>query len=137
MMHTRVALVGVFCAVAAACTSVRPIHPTTYLEVNAPPVVWVTYNDNKVVPLNEAEVRRDTLRGTLDGAHVKIPLADVQTVRAKVHDGGKTALLVGTIGVAALSALYVGLISQSGSSNGGGEGVYCGVDKRGRNELYC
>jgi hypothetical protein len=137
MMHTRVALVGVFCAVAAACTSVRPIHPTTYLEVNAPPVVWVTYNDNKVVPLNEAEVRRDTLRGTLDGAHVKIPLADVQTVRAKVHDGGKTALLVGTVGVAALSALYVGLISQSGSSNGGGEGVYCGVDKRGRNELYC
>ena len=136
MMHTRVALVGVFCAVAAACTSVRPIHPTTYLEVNAPPVVWVTYNDNKVVSVNEPEVRRDTLRGTLEGARVKIPLADIQTVQAKVHDGGKTALLVGTIGVAAVSALYVGLISQSGSSNGG-EVVYCGVDKRGRSENFC
>jgi len=136
MMHNRVALVGVFCAVAAACTSVRPIHPATYLEVNSPPVVWVTYNDNKVVPVNEPEVRRDTLRGTLDGARVKIPLADVQTVQAKVRDGGKTALLVGTIGIAAVSALYVGLISQSGSSNGGGA-VYCGVDKRGRSENFC
>ena len=136
MMYNRVALVGGLCAV-AACTSVRPIHPTTYLEVNAPPVVWVTYNDNKVVPLNEAEVRRDTLRGTLEGARVKIPLADVQTVQAKVRDGGKTALLVGTIGVAALSALYVGLNSQAGSSSAGGDAVYCGTDKRGRNELYC
>ncbi len=59
-----------------ACTSVRPIHPTTYLEENAPPVVWVTYHNDTVVSVAEPEVRRDTLRGTLEGARVKIPLAD-------------------------------------------------------------
>ena len=137
MMHNRVALVGIICAVTAACTSVRTIHPTTYLEVNAPPVVWVTYNNKKVVSVGEPEVRRDTLRGTLEGARVKIPLADIQTVQAKVRDGGKTALLIGTIGVAAVSALYVGFISQAESSSGGGAGVFCPVDKRGRAENFC
>jgi hypothetical protein len=138
MMHNRVALIGVLCTV-AACTSVRPIHPTAYLEVNAPPVVWVTYDNNpKVVVIAEPEVRRDTLRGTLEGTRVRIPLADIQTVQAKVRDHGKTALLVGSIGVAAVSALYVGLISQAGSSTGtGGEVVYCPVDVRGRATNFC
>ena len=122
---------------AGACTSVRPIYPTTYLEEHAPPVVWVTYKNNTVVPVGEAEVRRDTLRGTLEGARVKIPLAEIQTVEAKVRDGTKTALLLGTFGVVAVSTLYVAFISQSGSGGNGGEVVYCPVDVRGRPTGSC
>jgi len=98
-------------------------------------VVWVTYNNNTLVPVAEPEVRRDTLRGTLEGERVKIPLTEIQSVQAKVRDGTKTALLLGGIGVAAISTLYVALISQAGSS--GGEATFCPVDKRGRSEGYC
>ena len=137
MMHYRLALVTLFCGV-SACTSVRPIHPTTYLEVNAPPFVLVTYkNNNTVVSVGDPEVRRDTLRGTLEGARVKIPLADIQTVQAKVHDGTKTALLLGTLGVAAVSSLYVAFISQAGSGSSGTDVVYCPVDVRGYRPTFC
>jgi hypothetical protein len=84
----------------------------------------VTYkNNNTVVSVGDPEVRRDTLRGTLEGARVKIPLADIQTVQAKVHDGTKTALLLGALGVAAVSGLYVAFISQAGSGSSGTEVV--------------
>lgn len=138
MVLNRVARVGLFCGFAgvAACTSVRPISPKTYLEDNAPPVVWVTYNNNTLVAVAEPEVRRDTLRGTLQGEKVKIPLSEIQSVQAKVRDGTKTALLVSGIGVAAISTLYVAFISQAGSS-GAGAAVFCPVDKRGRSENFC
>ena len=136
MLLTRVALVALFCGV-GACTSVQRIQPTTYLEVNAPPVVWVTYKNSTVVSVAEAEVRRDTLRGTLQGARVKIPLAEIDNVQAKVHDRTKTALLLGALGVAAVSTVYVGFISQAGGSSGGGDAVYCPDDVRGRPTNFC
>ena len=127
-MRNQTVLLGLLTGAVAACTSVRSIHPTTYLESNAPPVVWVTYTNNTVVTVAEPEVKRDTLRGTLDGARVKIPLADVQSVQAKVRDGRKTALLVTTLGVAVVSALYVGFISQAGSN---ASDATCGLDHNG------
>jgi len=108
-----------------ACTSVRQIHPSTYLEENAPSVVWVTYTDNTVVSVAEPEVRRDTLRGMLQGARVKIPLVDIQSVQAKVRDGAKTGLLLATLGIGAVSALYFLWISQSGPD---GETTDCAND---------
>jgi hypothetical protein len=122
-------------ATVGACTSVRIIQPTTFLADHAPPVVWVTYRDSTVVSVADPEVRRDTLRGTLEGARVKIPLAQIETVQAKVHDGTKTALLVGTLGIAAVSGLYFGSISKSGSNTGGA--VYCGVNILADPILYC
>ena len=135
LLSRRVAVAGLLVGVApiGACTSVRPIHPTTYLEENPPPVVWVTYNNNTVVAVAEAEVRRDTLRGTLQGARVKIPLADIQIVHAKVRDGGKTALLVGSLGLVAVSTLYFASISKSGST----PAANCGYDQRGFPIQYC
>mgnify|MGYP001211971917 CR=1 FL=1 len=136
MVNTR-ALVGLFCGVAgvSACTSVRRVQPVTYLEDNAPPVVWVTYN-NTIVPVAGAEIRRDTLRGTLQGARVKIPLAEIQSVEAKVRERRKTALLVSGLGVAAVATLYIGFISKAGSG-GGPDVIYCPVDTRGRATNFC
>lgn len=126
MTFRRVVLIGLLVGVGGGggCTSVRPIQPTTYLVDNAPPVVWVTYSNNSVVQVAEPEIKRDTLRGMLDGARVKIPLADIQSVEAKVHDRTKTALLVTSLGVAAVSTLYVGFISQSKGAGSMG----CGTD---------
>jgi len=128
MTFSRVVLIGLFVSGGGACTSVRPIHPATYLADNAPPVVWVTYSNNAVVQVAEPEVRRDTLRGVLDGTRVKIPLGEIQTVEAKVHDRTKTALLVTSLGVAVVSALYVGFIAQAGSDE---SGHTCGLDREG------
>ena len=128
MVRRRIALVGLLCGGVGACTSVRPIHPTTYLEDNAPPVVWVTYTNNTVVTLAEPDIRRDTLRGTVDGAKVKIPLSEVRRVEAKVEDGTKTAILLTTLGVAVVSTMYFAFISTAGPN---GKDATCGVDPNG------
>ena len=123
-------ILGLLLSVAAvgACRSVRRIEPVSYLADNAPPVVWVTDSNNAVVQVAEPEVRRDTLRGTLDGARVKIPLGEIRSVEAKVKDGMKTALLVTTLGVAVVSGLYFGFISQAGSNTSDHD---CGLDHNG------
>jgi hypothetical protein len=140
MALNRIALVGIVLGVAgvSACTSIRRVQPTEYLADNAPHLVWVTYGDNSIVPLADPEIRRDTLRGLLEGKRerVKIPLGQVRSVEAKVPNHTKTALLLGGLGVAAVSSVYFLLISQAGS-NGVGESVYCGTDTRGRPLGYC
>lgn len=123
-LNRRVGMVTLLVAVVGACTSVRHIQPTTYLEDNAPPVVWVTYPNNTVVAVAEPVVKRDTLRGVLQGERVKIPLGEIRSVQAKVPDHTKTALLLTAMGVVAVSTLYVGFISKSK-----GEGLNgCGTD---------
>jgi len=138
MVLNQMGWVGVLLGVAAAsaCTTVRRVQPAEYLAENAPEMVWVTYTNNTVVSVAEPEIRRDTLRGVLQGARVKIPIGEVQSVRAKIPDHKKTALLVSTLGVAAVSSLYLVLAGQS-SGAGGGEGVYCPVDVRGRPVSSC
>lgn len=141
MALNRTALVGVVLGVAAvsACTSVRRVQPTQYLAENAPLLVWVTYSDNTIVPLADPEIRRDTLRGLLQGKRerVKIPLAQIRSVEAKVPNRTKTALLLGGLGVAAVTSVYVLFVTQSSGGNGVGESVYCGTDTRGRPLGYC
>jgi hypothetical protein len=119
-------LVGLFFGAAGfgACTSVRHVQPAAYLEDNSPPVVWVTYINNTVVTVAEPVFKRDTLRGMLQGTRVKIPLGEIRSVEARVHDRTKTALLLSALGVAAISGLYFGFISKS--EGAGSEG--CGTD---------
>ena len=105
-------LVGV--GVIGACRTVKRIEPTQYLEENSPQLVWVTYTNNTVVLVADPEIRRDTLRGLLQGARVRIPMVEIQSVRARVLDPTKTAVLLGAMGVAAVSAMYFMFISKSG-----------------------
>jgi hypothetical protein len=105
-------LVGV--GVIGACRSVKRIEPSQYLEENSPQLVWVTYTNNTVVLVADPEIRRDTLRGLLQGARVRIPMVEIQSVRAKVLDPTKTAILLSAMGVAAASSMYFMFISKSG-----------------------
>jgi hypothetical protein len=138
MASNRIVLVGLFAAAAgaSACMSVQRVQPALYFERYAPPVVWVTYAGNTLVPVNEPEIRRDTLRGVLQGARVKIPLREIQSVEAKAPNHARTALLVTGLGVAAVSSFYF-LIAQSGGSGGGNGEVYCPPDVRGRPVNFC
>jgi hypothetical protein len=71
-------------------------------------------------------------QGTLRS--VAIPLTEIRDVRAKVPDHLKTALFVGTLGVAAVSAVYFIWIVQAGPTP---TGFVCGYDQRGFPIPYC
>ena len=136
MSNHRVVLIGLLLGVVpvGACTSVRSIQPVAYLEDHAPPVVWVTYTNNTVVPIADPDFKRDTLRGTLQGARIKIPMGEIQSVEARVHDGRKTAFLLTGLGVAAISSMYFIFISKAGSNT---SDQTCGLDREGDPLLDC
>jgi hypothetical protein len=138
MAHNRIVLVGLFAGAVgvSACMSVQRVEPAQYFDRYSPPVVWVTYADNTMVPVAQPEIRRDTLRGVLQGARVKIPLREIRSVEAKAPNHTRTALLATAVGAAAVSSVYFLLVTQAGGS-GGGEGIYCPTDVRGRAVNSC
>jgi hypothetical protein len=137
-LFARIALAGLLSGVAAvgACTTVRRVPPVEYLNKNSPEVVWVTYTNNAVVPLAQPEIAGDTLKGLREGTSnpLTIPLDQVRSVQAKQPDHLKTALLVTTLGVGAVSAVYFIYIRQAGPFT---DGVLCGYDVRVDPIPYC
>jgi hypothetical protein len=106
---------------AAACVSVRPIQPAQFIPQNNPEVVWVRYNDGSFVPVRAPRISGDTLKGMWQGQQepVSIPLADIQSVQAKVSDHTKTIILVSVLGVAA------GLTAYAATQGGGSFDARC------------
>lgn len=140
MALNPIALVGLLAAATGtgACMSVQRVEPNQYFDRYSPPVVWVTYADRTMVPVAQPEIRRDTLRGLLQGARVKIPLRDIHSVQAKAPNHARTALLVTTLGVAAVSSVYFVFVTQAGGGGAGaGESVFCPTDVRGRPVNFC
>ena len=131
----RATLAGLVFA-ATGCTTVRPVQPAGYLAQNSPDVVWVTYDNNVVVPVAEAEVRGDTLRGMRQGTQqrVAIPLGQIQSVRAKTPDKAKTAILVTGALTGLVVSVYELWISKAGSESGG---VHCGMNEDALAIPYC
>ena len=125
MSLRRIAAAGFVLGV-TACTSVRPVQPDPFIPIHTPGVVWVTYPDSTVVPVAAPGLTGDTLRGLRPGTSepVAISMHEIRSVRAKTPDHLKTALFLTTLGVGAVSAVYVLWISQAGSNR---DGVYCGV----------
>jgi hypothetical protein len=132
MIRNRVAFSGLLLGVVGigACTTLRRVQPAEFLAKNNPDVLWVTHANNTVVPVTQAEIAGDTLRGMWQGTQrrVAIPLNEVRRVRAKLHDSRKTALFVTAMLGAGVSAVYFIWISQAGPRP---EGVFCGPDQRG------
>jgi len=128
MALNRMALVGLLgVAALGACTTVRSVRAAEYLADKAPELVWVTDTNNTVVQVAEPQIKRDTLRGTVQGSRerVAIPLGEIRSVQAKVSDHRKTALLLAGVGVAVVSSMYFGFIA--GAS--GGSTVDCTSDE--------
>lgn len=135
----RVAVLGLVLVVTVVggCTSVRQVQPAALAlsAANAPAVVWVTDTSNTVTPVADPVIRRDTLRGKLNGARVRIPMSEIRTLQARLPNHGRTALLAITLGVAAVSAVYVAGISQAGGP--ASNGANCGQTVRGDPILAC
>jgi len=120
---------------ATGCSTVRPIQADEYIPKYYPDVVWVTYADSSEVPIDRPKIYGDTLQGTRAGGDtVAIPLRDVTTVRARVPDRTKTALLVSGTIVGAITSIYVFWASKAGSNTAG---VTCGVDPDGKPYQSC
>ena len=123
MALNRVALAGLLLGV-VGCVTVRPVKPAEFIPEKNPTVVWVTYNDNSIVPVAQPRMAGDTLKGVWAGLSepVSIPLQDIQTVRAKTPDHTKTIVLGAALAGFAAFAVYEAL-------NGGsyqGSGAQCG-----------
>ena len=126
-MPVRVLSAGLLlCSLTAACTSLRPVKPAEYIPKYGPDVVWVTAADKTLVPVADPQVARDTLTGTRMGTQeqIALPLQDVPTVNVKMHDSGKTALLVGGMLLFTGAMLREYWIIKEGPRTGG---VDCGV----------
>lgn len=97
---------------ALACSS-RQTVPVDFISATAPTTVQV-FDGYKVIDLQQPEVSGDSVRGTVSGAEVAIPLNRVQLVTAVRFSGVRTAMLIG--GVAAVGALMgYALASNEGS----------------------
>ena len=84
---------------ATACTTVATVRrPAQFIAAKTPQVVWVTTTDNSQVALLSPRVRADTLGGLAEGAHyVEMPLATVQSMRARQAAPRRTLLLMGGV----------------------------------------
>jgi hypothetical protein len=124
-MRSKTISVAMLCS-AAACTTLRPVAPAEYIPKYGPDVVWVTAADKTVVPVAGPQVTRDTLTGTRMGTQeqITLPLKDVTKVSAKMHDPGKTAILIVGIGTFTVAMLYEYWVSNKGPNTAG---VDCGV----------
>jgi hypothetical protein len=138
MVVHRVALASVVLEVAGAvaCTTVRRIDPVRFFAQNSPDVVWVTYHDNTVVPIAQADLAGDTLKGVKQGTQdpVWIPLDQVRKVSAKIPDSRKTALLVTGALAGLAGSVYLLWISKAGPRPAG---ISCGFNEDGIAIQYC
>jgi hypothetical protein len=103
----------------AGCSSVRPVQPSEFIPRKNPPMVWVEVKQGPVQALNHPQIKGDTLKGVWENTQeeVALPLNDVESVRVKQFDTGRTVALVAIGGAAVAIAAY--FASQAG------EAQYC------------
>lgn len=100
-------------SVSSACMTVRPVPaPAQFIPQSNPPLVYVTYTDNSIVPVAQPKISGDTLVGTWAGLSepVAIPFHQIQLVQAKQPARGRTRLLIA--GIVAFTAAGVYAIQQ-------------------------
>jgi len=108
------------------CTSIRRVQPLQFIPQHRPQFVWVTTTDSDVTLVVAPRIDGDTLRGTVAGLQepVAIPLTDILSVKAKVPDHTKTAILF-TGGVVVGGAVTYMLTQRSGSAGPGTVPAVC------------
>jgi hypothetical protein len=119
-MTARRFLAATLLSVTAGCSSLSPVSdPFRFINETRPPLVYVTYETGAIMMLENPTVGGDSLRGTRPGdpQQVALPVRQVQRVATVRFNGGRTALLVAGLGVAAGVVTYAVLGTSSGKSN--------------------
>ena len=118
MVHHRIAATLLpLVALSMACTSVVPVSPATFVSSKAPGQVWVTKTDNSVVAVGSPHIVADTLTGFVNGEYAEMPLASVQSMRARQPAPRRTVLLLGGITLAGAGAVTLTVKALQGSSS--------------------
>ena len=105
---------------ALGCSS-RQFVPVDYITTAAPPVIQV-YNGYKMFDVQQPTLSGDSVRGTVNGTSVAIPLRQVQLVSARKFSSARTAALVGGI------AIIGGFMAYAMVTEGEGELEQCNYD---------
>lgn len=95
---------------AFASTGCYTVKPVTFEAFGGQRVkqVWVTRHDQTVVFIKNAEVSGDKLRGYIDRQYKELPASDLQEIRVRRLNQGRTiALLAATVAVGAAVAVMV------------------------------
>jgi hypothetical protein len=115
---------------AVASTGCYTVKPVTFEAFGGQRVkqVWVTRNDQTVVFITNAEASGDKLRGYIDRQYKELPASDLQEIRVRQLNQGRTIALVAvSVGAAVAVAAMV-----SGSDNNEFDGCAgnprCGED---------
>ena len=102
-------------SLAFASTGCYTVKPVTFDTFGGQKVkqVWVTRTDQTVVFIKNAEVSGDKLRGYVDRQYKELPASDLQEIRVRRLNTGRTvALVTAAVAVGAAVAAMV-----SGSDN--------------------
>jgi hypothetical protein len=108
------------------CTSVQRVRPSPFIPEHQPQLVWVTTRDSDLTTVVAPQIDGDTLRGTVAGLEerVAIPVTDILSVKARVPDHARTALLVAGGLVVGGAVTYL-LAQRSGSAGPGTAVAVC------------
>ncbi len=134
MSVVRVSLALVLLSTIGCATLQQVRQPAEFIPKNNPPVVYVTYTDNSIVPVAQPQIKGDSLLGTWQGLSepVAVPLAQVQSVQAVQHNKKRTTLLI--VGLTAFTAAGAWAVSQA---TGNGSGDHC-IESSGQTpEIRC
>src|SRR5438094_48689 len=96
------------------CVAVQQVQPTEFVPAHHPGVVWVTTHDT-VLAVVAAQIDGDTLRGRDGGGAGALPLASIQSVRARAPAPDRTTLLMAGVVAIGLYVLKSGSLGSPGS----------------------
>ncbi len=108
-----VSLAVILCG-AVGCAAVRQVQPTQFIPAHNPGLVWVATHDT-VLAIVGAQIDGDTLRGSGVDGPVALPLASIQSVRAKAPVPDRTTLLVAGVVALGMYVIKFGSLGATGS----------------------
>ena len=111
----RASVCGTLLLSMTGCTVMAPVAgPREFIPVHEPSIVWVRASGSaETIALEGPRLVGDTIVGFADGEYMELPLAQIETMRARQFSRGRTTTLV-----AGMSALAVGLFFVLGGGHG-------------------
>src|SRR6266478_4862296 len=110
----RAGSLGVVLISALACRTVQQVQPTEFIPAHNPGLIWVATKDTVRAVLG-AQIDGDTLRGSDVDGPLALPLANIQSVRAKAPAPDRTTLLVAGVVAIGMYVVKFGSVGSSGS----------------------
>jgi hypothetical protein len=97
------------------CTVMAPVAgPKEFIPVHEPSIVWVRASGSaQTIALEGPRLVGDTIVGFVEGEYTELPLAQIETMRARQFSRGRTTTLL-----AGMGALAVGLFFVLGGGHG-------------------